>query len=102
MNRNLLTNATQSLCSKAEEWFSANMLKFVMNRNLLTNATQSLCSKAEEWFSANMLKLNPVKTQTLTFSAVCGDGLGVATLLGVTLDDRLSWCPRINRQCGLF
>lgn len=57
--------------------------------------------RAETWYSANNLKLNRGKTQKIIFSTnnSVREGLDVE-LLGVTLDNRLSWSGHVERLCG--
>lgn len=65
--------------------------------DVLAADADRLQSKAERWFALGSLKLNTLKTRRLTFSSnrsiKCG---AAARLLGVILDDGLTWSPQVE------
>lgn len=54
-------------------------------------------AKAESWFTAHQLKLNKTKTQKIVFTSNNRVSVGNSVkLLGVTLDDTLTWSSHID------
>ncbi|PSN50182.1 hypothetical protein C0J52_06656 [Blattella germanica] len=59
-------------------------------------------NEAADWFQANGFKLNENKTQKILFTLTSDDGNGMeqpVNLLGVILDNRLSWKDHIESVC---
>ena len=59
-------------------------------------------NEAADWFQANGFKLNENKTQKILFTLTGDDGNGMeqpVNLLGVILDNRLSWRDHIESVC---
>ena len=65
--------------------------------------TDLITQKAEDWFTYNRLMLNKEKTQSLIISTNRGISRGHSVkLLGITVDDRLSWAEHVeDLRCKL-
>lgn len=61
------------------------------NATGLTQVSELIDNKALQWFSAHRLKLNSEKTQRLQFSAAPHTNMDSVKMLGITLDNKLSW-----------
>jgi Reverse transcriptase (RNA-dependent DNA polymerase) len=63
----------------------------------LSDHTNIVLEMSKKWFCANKLKLNDDKTQNLYFgSGHSNSVLDSVTLLGIKLDNNLSWCCHID------
>lgn len=72
-----------------------------VNMNLLVHESEIIVKRAETWFSANYLQLNADKTQNLVINSNNRLYYGKSCkILGITMDDSLSWSHHNKELCN--